>query len=210
METQRQTIGEFAAELSSKAPVPGGGGTSALAGALGNALGQMVANLTIGKKKYAAVEGEVKEILTDLETRQSRFLKLADEDAAVFAPLAAAYSLPSQTEDEKAYKAQVMERNLLEASQVPMEIMREAAETLKLMEILGEKGSRLAVSDVGVGVQLLRAALTGAVMNVYINTKSMKNREKAEKLNREADSLLAEGVKKADEIYEAVRKGLRG
>ena len=210
METRKQTIEEFAAELSSKAPVPGGGGTSALAGALGNALGQMVANLTIGKKKYAAVEDEIKEILKDLEIRQSHFLKLADEDAAVFTPLAAAYGLPSQTDAEKEYKAQVMEKNLLEASRVPMEIMREAAETLKLMEILGEKGSRLAVSDVGVGVQLLRAALTGAVMNVYINTKSMKNRDKAEKLNREADSLLAEGTRKADEIYETVRKGLKG
>ena len=163
METRKQTIEEFAAELSSKAPVPGGGGTSALAGALGNALGQMVANLTIGKKKYAAVEDEIKEILKDLEIRQSHFLKLADEDAAVFTPLAAAYGLPSRTDEEKEYKAQVMEKNLLEASRVPLEIMREAAETLKLMEILGEKGSRLAVSDVGVGVQLLRAALTGAV-----------------------------------------------
>ena len=210
METRKQTIEEFAAELSSKAPVPRGGGTSALAGALGNALGQMVANLTIGKKKYAAVEDEIKEILKDLEIRQSHFLKLTDEDAAVFTPLAAAYGLPSQTDGEKEYKAQVMEKNLLEASRVPLEIMREAAETLKLMEILGEKGSRLAVSDVGVGVQLLRAALTGAVMNVYINTKSMKNRDKAEKLNREADSLLAEGTRKADEIYVTVRKGLKG
>ena len=208
MENRKQTIEEFAAELSSKAPVPGGGGTSALAGALGNALGQMVANLTIGKKKYAAVEDEIKEILKDLEIRQSHFLKLADEDAAVFTPLAAAYGLPSQTDEEKEYKAQVMEKNLLEASRVPLEIMREAAETLKLMEILGEKGSRLAV--VGVGVQLLRAALTGAVMNVYINTKSMKNRDKAEELNREADSLLEEGTRKADEIYETVRKGLKG
>ena len=119
METRKQTIEEFAAELSSKAPVPGGGGTSALAGALGNALGQMVANLTIGKKKYAAVEDEIKEILKDLEIRQSHFLKLADEDAAVFTPLAAAYGLPSQTDEEKEYKAQVMEKNLLEASRVP-------------------------------------------------------------------------------------------
>ena len=177
---ESMAIQEFLDVLSSKEPVPGGGGASALAGALGNALGQMVSNLTIGKKKYALVEDEIKELAERMKGIQGQFSALADQDAKVFAPLAKCYSLPSGTEEEKAYKAEVMEARLLDASLVPMEIMEKAAEMLEIMDILADKGSRMAVSDVGVGVQFIRTALLGAVMNVYINTKSMKNRDKAE------------------------------
>ena len=102
---ESMTIQEFLDVLSSKEPVPGGGGASALAGALGNALGQMVANLTIGKKKYALVEDEIKELAERMKGIQGQFTALADQDAKVFAPLAKCYSLPSGTEEEKAYKA---------------------------------------------------------------------------------------------------------
>lgn len=206
---KEQTIGAFLAQLSSKAPVPGGGGASAIGGAMGNALGQMVANLTVGKKKYAQAEDEILLLKERMEALQEDFAYLADRDGEVFAPLAAAYGLPGGTEEEKAYKAAVMEENLLAASLVPVDMMKKAMEMLDIREALAEKGSRMAVSDVGVGVQFTRAALLGAVMNVYINTKSMKNREKAEELNRYADKLVDEGTKKADRIYEAVLKGLR-
>ena len=195
--------------LSSREPVPGGGGASALAGALGNALGQMVANLTIGKKKYADVEAEIKELLGRMQKLQAAFVTLADRDAQVFAPLAQCYSLPSLTEEEKAYKERVMEERLLDASFVPLEIMEHAVAMLGILEILGDKGSRLAVSDVGVGVQFIRASLLGAVMNVYINTKSMKNREKAEELNARAGQLIEEGTAWADRIYAKVLDQLR-
>ncbi len=204
-----QTIGAFLAQLSSKAPVPGGGGASAIGGAMGNALGQMVANLTVGKKKYAQAEDEILLLKERMEALQEDFAYLAARAGEVFAPLAAAYGLPGGTEEEKAYKAAVMEENLLAASLVPVDMMKKAMEMLDILEALAEKGSRMAVSDVGVGVQFTRAALLGAVMNVYINTKSMKNREKAEELNRYADKLVDEGTKKADRIYEAVLKGLR-
>lgn len=206
---KEQTIGAFLAQLSSKAPVPGGGGASAIGGAMGNALGQMVANLTVGKKKYAQAEDEILLLKERMEALQEDFAYLADRDGEVFAPLAAAYGLPGGTEEEKAYKAAVMEENLLAASLVPVDMMKKAMEMLDILEALAEKGSRMAVSDVGVGVQFTRAALLGAVMNVYINTKSMKNREKAEELNRYADKLVDEGTKKADRIYETVLKGLR-
>lgn len=206
---KEQTIGAFLAQLSSKAPVPGGGGASAIGGAMGNALGQMVANLTVGKKKYAQAEDEILLLKERMEALQEDFAYLADRDGEVFAPLAAAYGLPGGTEEEKAYKAAVMEENLLAASLVPVDMMKKAMEMLDILEALAEKGSRMAVSDVGVGVQFTRTALLGAVMNVYINTKSMKNREKAEELNRYADKLVDEGTKKADRIYEAVLKGLR-
>ena len=201
---ESMTIQEFLDVLSSKEPVPGGGGASALAGALGNALGQMVANLTIGKKKYALVEDEIKELAERMKGIQGQFTALADQDAKVFAPLAKCYSLPSGTEEEKAYKAEVMEARLLDASLVPMEIMEKASEMLEIMDILADKGSRMAVSDVGVGVQFIRTALLGAVMNVYINTKSMKNREKAEEMNEKAERLIKEGTEAADRIYQKV------
>ena len=206
---EQKTIEGFLEVLSSKEPVPGGGGASALAGALGNALGQMVANLTIGKKKYADVEAEIKELLGRMQKLQAAFVTLADRDAQVFAPLAQCYSLPSLTEEEKAYKEKVMEERLLDASFVPLEIMEHAVAMLGILEILGDKGSRLAVSDVGVGVQFIRASLLGAVMNVYINTKSMKNREKAEELNARAGQLIDEGTAWADRIYAMVLDQLR-
>ena len=206
---ESMTIQEFLDVLSSKEPVPGGGGASALAGALGNALGQMVSNLTIGKKKYALVEDEIKELAERMKGIQGQFTQLADQDAKVFAPLAKCYSLPSGTEEEKAYKAEVMEARLLDASLVPMEIMEKAAEMLEIMDILADKGSRMAVSDVGVGVQFIRTALLGAVMNVYINTKSMKNRGKAEEMNEKAERLIREGTEAADRIYQKVLEQLR-
>ena len=206
---ESMTIQEFLDVLSSKEPVPGGGGASALAGALGNALGQMVANLTIGKKKYALVEDEIKELAERMKGIQGQFSALADQDAKVFAPLAKCYSLPSGTEEEKAYKAEVMEARLLDASLVPMEIMEKAWEMLEIMDILADKGSRMAVSDVGVGVQFIRTALLVAVMNVYINTKSMKNREKAEEMNEKAERLIKEGTEAADRIYQKVLEQLR-
>ncbi len=207
---EKQLIGEWTDTLASRAPVPGGGGASALGGALGAALGQMVANLTVGKKRYADVEEEMQQSLAVLGRLQTELLDLADQDAQVFAPLAAAYSMPTDTPEQKARKEQVMEERLLAASLVPLAMMEKAAQVLEILEQLEAKGSRMAISDVGVAVQFARTALTGAVMNVYINTKSMKNREKAGELNRKADRLLEEGIQKADTVYDQVRQRLQG
>ena len=207
---REQNIGEFLEVLSSKAPVPGGGGESALAGALGTALGLMVGNLTVGKKKYAQVEAEVISMMERLTDMQRDMMRLADEDAKVFAPLADAYRLPAGTEEEKARKAEVMEEQLLAASLVPLEVMELAVEGLGILKELGIKGSVMAVSDVGVAVQFARTAVTGAVMNVYINTKSMADRERAGQINDRAARALEKGIMLADEIYDRVLKGLRG
>ena len=157
---EKQVIGEWVDELSSKAPVPGGGGASALGGALGAALGQMVANLTVGKKKYADVQEEIMRGLASLGRLQGELLELADRDAQVFAPLAEAYKLPAETEEQRDEKDKIMESRLLDASLVPMEMMEKVIEILDILEFLEEKGSRMAVSDVGVAVQFARAALT--------------------------------------------------
>lgn len=201
---EKELLGQWVDTLASKAPVPGGGGASALGGALAAALGQMVANLTVGKKRYADVEEEMQQSLFALNILQMELMALADKDAEVFAPLAAAYGMPTETEEQKAEKERVMEENLLAASLVPLAMMEKAAAVLDVLELLEAKGSRMAVSDVGVAVQFARAALTGAVMNIYINTKSMKNREKADELNKRAAKLIEEGTEQADGIYAKV------
>ncbi|MCI8889206.1 MAG: cyclodeaminase/cyclohydrolase family protein [Hungatella sp.] len=206
--TEGQTITAFLEALSSKQPVPGGGGASAMAGALGTALGLMVGNLTVGKKKYAAVEADVVSMMDKLAGIQREMVTLIDEDARVFAPLAAAYGLPAGTEEEKQYKEQVMEENLTNASLVPIRIMELSVEILGILQEMEEKGSVMAVSDVGVAVQFARTALTGAVMNVFINTKSMKNREKALELNDRAHKSLEAGILLADQVYGKALKRL--
>lgn len=195
--------------LSSSAPVPGGGGASALAGAGGAALCMMVANLTVGKKKYAEHEELMKEFLIRLEKLRDESLTLIEEDAKGFEPLAAAYSLPSSTDEEKAEKEKIMAQALLKACEVPIMIMEKGAEILEIAEELAEKGSVMAVSDVGVAVQFIRTAVLGASMNVYINTKSMKDRKTAEELNAKADSLNKKASETADAVFAKIEGELK-
>ena len=195
---------EFVEVLGSKAPVPGGGGASALVGAVGTALGNMVGALTVGKKKYADVEEEMKELMAKATALQGELLHLIERDAEVFEPLSKAYGMPRETEEEKAEKARVMEIVLKDACSVPMEIMEKCCEAIDLIVEFAAKGSALAISDAGVGAAFCKAALEGASLNVYINTKSMKNREYAEELNEKCDAMLAVYTVKAEEIFQSV------
>ena len=200
---------EFVEVLASKAPVPGGGGASALVGAIGTALGNMVGSLTVGKKKYADVEEEMYELKGKADALQKELLHLIERDAEVFEPLSKAYGMPRNTEEEKAEKARVMEIVLKDACSVPMEIMERCCEAIDLIDVFAEKGSTLAISDAGVGATFCKAALEGASLNVFINTKSMKNREYADELNKKADKMLSVYTKKAEEIYQSVAARLR-
>ena len=195
---------EFVDVLASKAPVPGGGGASALVGAIGMALGNMVGSLTVGKKKYADVEAEMYELKAKADQLQADLLRLIERDAEVFEPLAKAYGMPRETEEEKAEKARVMEIVLKDACSVPMEIMEKCCEAIDLIVEFAAKGSALAISDAGVGAAFCKGALQGASLNVYINTKSMANREYAEELNAKADAMLEKYTKIADEVFESV------
>ena len=195
---------DFVEVLASKAAVPGGGGAAALAGAIGMALGSMVCNLTTGKKKYAQYEEAIQEILVKAGKLQEELLSMIDKDAEGFYPLSKAYGLPTSTEEEKKYKAETMEKCLKVACEVPMNIVRLCYESIKLHEELVDKGSKLAISDVGCGVQCLRAAILSAQLNVIINVNSMKDREYAEKIDKECNQLVEEGVKICDEVYKKV------
>lgn len=204
-----QKTTEFLEDLSSAKPVPGGGGASAAVGAFASALGMMVANLTVGKKKYQKVETEIQEICGRLERLREELVVLVDEDAKAFEPLAKAYRLPKETKEQRDEKEKVMEKALYDASIVPLRIMKTVHCVLEHLEVLGEKGSRLAVSDVGVAALFARAALEGASLNVYINTGLMKDRRRAEILNKESDELIAEAVRLQEKIYADVLVKIR-
>jgi len=200
---------EFIDALASGAPVPGGGGASALVGALGTALGSMVGNLTLGKKKYEAVQDDIKAILEKAKSLQQELLSLVEKDAEVFEPLSKAYGLPKNTEEEKQKKEEILEEALRLACSVPVEIMEKAMEAIALHEELVHKGSKIAISDVGVGVLFCKSALMGASLNVFINTKLMKDRQYADEINAKADEMLKAGMKRADAVYMEVENSLR-
>ena len=205
----QNTCEEFVEVLASKAPVPGGGGASALVGAVGMALGNMVGSLTVGKKKYADVEADIIALKEKADALQKDFLRLVEKDAEVFEPLAKAYGMPRETEEEKAEKARVMAIVLKDACSVPMEIMEKCCEAIDVIEEFAAKGSALAISDAGVGVAFCKGALLGASLNVFINTKSMADKEYAAELNAKADKMIEDYSKKADAIFEAVTARLR-
>ena len=205
MDMMNESCSRFLAELASKAPTPGGGGTAALVGAAGVALGNMVGCLTVGKKKYA-------DLLTLNERAgalRAELEALVQADAEAFAPLAAAYGLPKDTPEQAAHKAAVLETALDAACAVPLEIMGKCAEGIALVEEYAAKGSALAVSDAGCAAALCKAALQAASLNVFINTKLMTDKTHAAALDAQADALLSEYVPKADAVFAQVTKQLR-
>lgn len=204
MNTGSYKIDDYLKEVASKAPIPGGGGASAVAGALSAALSSMVCNLTVGKKSYMAVEDDIKKILESMNSHIDSFLKLADKDAEVFYPLSRAYGFKPKDEKEKSEHEKNMEKLLLDAAMIPLEVMKEARGMLDDIKLLAKNGSKLAVSDAGVAVSLLRSAVSGAMMNVVINLKYMKDKKLAGELLDEASELLENTMEKADTVYREV------
>lgn len=197
------TVTSFTEILASSAPVPGGGGASSLVGAIGIGLGDMVGELTVGKKKYADVEEDVKALMVRAQALREKLLDLVDGDAEAFAPLARAYGIPKDDPD----RARIMEEALRTACGVPLEIMRACGEAIDIIAEFAQKGSRLAVSDAGCGAVCCKAALQAASLNVFINTKSLKNRETAEAMNAKANEMLNKYCAIADEIFTTVKAG---
>lgn len=196
MKFSQMKIDDFLSQLASSAPVPGGGGVSALVAALGIGLGDMVACLTIGKKKYADYEQDLIEIKSRAERLERELLDLIQADADVFEPLSKAY---------KVGPGEVMEEALKEASRVPLKIIEKCGEVIDLHADLLIKGSKLLLSDVGAGVILSKAAMQAASLSVYINTSSMQDKDYAEATNARAESFLEKYQPLADEIFAKVR-----
>ena len=205
MSFNNMQIGEYMDILASKESVPGGGGASAVTGAMAAALGSMVCNLTIGKKKFAKYETELKVMLEKLDTLRRCFLELSNEDAKVFLPLSKAYSIPRDDPNRE----KIMEAALLAASQVPMNVVKKCGETIEILSELLDKSSALVISDVGVGASFAASAMMSASLNVFINTKSMKDRETAVKIEKEVDAVCDKYLPVSDEVFSEVMRRLR-
>ena len=186
MDFAQASCTEFVTVLASNAPVPGGGGASALVAAIGTALGNMVGSLTVGKKKYADVEEEIIAL-----------------DAKGFEPLSKAYGIPKDNPD----RDRILEDATVVACQVPVKIMELCCEALDAIAVFAAKGSRLAVSDAGCGAVCVKAALQAASLNVFINTKTLKNRELAEEMNKKCLGMLDKYCALADEVFNTVKDG---
>lgn len=210
MELMNLSCEAFLEDLAGSAPAPGGGGAAALVGAAGAALGNMVGSLTVGKKKYAAVEADILIMNRRAAALRKRLEGLVQADADAFTPLAAAYKLPKETPEQQAHKAAVLEAALEEACAVPLEIMSACCEGIALAAEYAEKGSVMAVSDAGCAALFCKAALQAAGLNVSINTRLMADNARAAALNAQADAMLAEFVPQADQIYEKLTHSLRG
>ena len=195
---------EFTEALAAKVSVPGGGGAAAYAGALAVALCSMVGNFTAGKKKYFEYEEDVQRMLAEGDEVRVRLLELVEEDAAAFYPLSQAYSIPKEdpTRDE------VLEKCTKDALAGPLEMMRQIARAIDLLEEMNVKGSRMLISDVGCGAALAAAAMRAASMNVFINTRGLKDREHAVRVEAEADELLA-FVPRAEAVAAEVAAAIR-
>ena len=200
MELDKKSVSEFTELIASKAPFPGGGGASAAVAAIGVALGDMVGELTVGKKTYAAVEDEIKELMDKAQKLRVRFLELINKDAEDFEPLSKAYAIPK---DDPGRDAE-MERCLKLAANAPLEIFDLSCEAITLFEPLAKKGSKLAISDAATGVVFAWSAMYGAAVNVKVNTKLMKGREYAEKINKHVDEAMQKYWPIAEKTYELV------
>ena len=201
-----KSLREFTELASSKAPVPGGGGVSAFAGALAASLAEMVTSLTAGKKKYRQYEAEIQDIMQETEQLRILLLECINRDAEAFAPLAKAYGMDKEAEGY----AERMESCLVEAARPPYEMMKDCCRVIELDERLAEIGSKLAVSDAATSVMLAHGALYGAAVNVFVNTRLMKDREYADKTDVEVERLVSEYGLRALNCYQKVWERIKG
>ncbi len=182
----------FLDRLASRSPEPGGGSVSALVGALGAALVSMVGNLTLGKEKYAQVQGQIEELLKASELLRSELQDLIQKDTQVYAELSAAFKMPRDTEEEKAKREKKVQEALLIATEVPFQVAEKCLEVARLSQTAAEIGNVGAVSDAGVAVLLAESAAQSAALNVKININSIKDADFCEKKWNRIQEILKE------------------
>ena len=203
-----QEIQSFCTALISKSPVPGGGGASALAGALAACRGGMAVQLTRGKKKFIPVDEMLKAQLESLEESRQTLLHCMDEDAAAFEPLSKAYGMPAETEQQKEKKQAVLETCLCRAAQPPMKILQTGAEVAASLQALSGHISKLVISDLGCAAAMARACMQCAAMNVWVNAQLMKDKAKAEALYAESRDILERGTAQCQTLIQKVGEAL--
>lgn len=198
----------FLDELASSAATPGGGSAAAIMGGMGAALVSMVCNLTIGKKAYVEVEGDMKDLLAKVEALRAQLTDFIRADVEAFDGLMAAYGLPKDTDEQKAARSAAIQEGLKKATDAPLACARACADVIALSRVAAEKGNTNVVSDAGVAALAAVAALRSAALNVDINVPSIKDADFAASRRAETDALLAKWVAEADRVVEVVKSKL--
>ena len=204
-----KSVTSFLDELASHSPAPGGGSVAALAGALGAALTSMVSNLTIGRKKYPDVQGDMKNILRDAEELRRKFTALIDRDTEAFSKVMEAYGLPKDSHDQQALRSAAIQEATKEAALVPLEVMKHVIDGFALAKAVAEKGNASSVSDAGVSALMLHAASESAALNVQINLNGIGESEFVGWKSEEVISLLRTSRAWKDEILKIVMEKIR-
>ncbi len=200
-----KNIIDFVATTASNEPVPGGGSIAALSGALAAALAEMVANLTIGKKKYAEVDSEMKGIVEALEVKRQELVELIDKDANSFDEVMKAFKLPKVTDEEKAARTQAIQDGTKFAASVPLQTAKIAYSIMEYSKVVVEKGNTNAVTDGAVSAMMARTAVLSALMNVKINLGSIKDETFVSEMTAEVKELEAAAIKFETEILDLVK-----
>lgn len=200
------TITDFMNVLGSDEPAPGGGSASALAAAMGISLTKMVTELTVGKKKYAEFDEIIKQCLKESSEVQKELLQAIDEDTEAFNEVSAVFSMPKETEQEKAQRRDAMQVALKGAARTPYSMMDKIVQALKITQKAVGKSNVNAASDLGVAALNLKSALQGAWLNVLINLSGIKDEVFVDQYRTAGEKLLAEGCQLADAIYADILK----
>ncbi|MBU5590807.1 cyclodeaminase/cyclohydrolase family protein [Clostridium sp. MSJ-4] len=204
------TVENFAKELASKSPAPGGGSAAALSATLAAALSSMVFNLTIGKKSYEALEEEEKKniikALEKTESMREEYIDLMEEDTKVFLKVMEAFKMPKETEEEKKIRKEKIDEAYKLALEVPNKLSKNCFELYKYIEVATNYGNINAISDAGVSALLIQSALEGAILNVKINLSSVEDDSLKEELSTQCENLVRNGRKKRDELLRIVEK----
>jgi len=203
-----KSVSEFITHLASDAPVPGGGSAAALIGAQGAALVAMVANLTLGRKRYQDCQAQVEEVLREVAPLQVELLALIDEDTKAFQLVMAAYAMPHGNDQETSLRRDAIQASLQQAAQTPSRMMRASLKALRLAEMLSSGHNRNATSDLGVAVLSLAAAIRSAWLNVLVNLGSIDDGDFTSSCRAEGEAILAEALPLADRLSQELLGGM--
>ena len=200
----KKSVEAFSEELSSSAPTPGGGSVAALMGSMGASLVSMVANLTIGKKKYASVEGEVSQLLKESESLRQKLVDAIQKDIDAFNFVMSVYALPKTSDEEKTYRNQQMQISLKQAIEAPLECAHLAMSVIPLSKKIAEIGNVNIISDAGVAALAARAALSSSALNVYVNASSLDDKDFGNAKISEVNRLVYESEQLEHEVFNKV------
>lgn len=206
MELANLTVKGFLEITAGSDPVPGGGSISALNGAIAAALSEMVANLTIGRKKYVDVDALMQELAPKFKALQAKMIADIDRDSEAYNRVFAAFKLPKETDEEKAVRRDAIQRETKFAAQVPMEVARAVAEILPSIAEVAHKGNQNAVTDATVAMMCARNAVLGALLNVRINLTSINDQDFVKQMADEANLLEQKAIAAEAEILQYVKE----